>query len=84
MRPREQLELARVTRHAGASTDAILAALRVDGSTAAESVRVLRDLYGVRLGAAKGILDRSPVWGDMADVNEAIRRLAARSIELDS
>lgn len=84
MTPDEQLGLAVAMRHAGASTDAILAALRVEGTTAAESVRVLRDLDGVRLGVAKESLDRSPIWADMRDVNEAVRRAALESLDTDS
>ncbi len=76
------LQLAQTMRAVEASVDAILAALRVEGASQADSVRVLRKLEGARLGVAKELLDQSPVWADKSDLNETIRTVAVESLYL--
>jgi hypothetical protein len=70
-------------RHAGATTDEWLQAIRDDGATIIDSVKVVRQLLGVSLGEAKPIIDESPVWSDVRESNRRVRAQIERMVEED-
>jgi len=52
-----------------------------DGATISDSVRVIRNLEGIRLGEAKQLVDMSPIWRDAAAVNRQVRSAAIESLK---
>lgn len=61
-------------RHAGASVETVLLALRAEGASQGSSLRVLRAVEGGTIGEWKSVVDGSPVWADHQASNEMWRK----------
>jgi ribosomal protein L7/L12 len=72
--------IAEQMRHAGATTDDWLQAIRNAGATQIVSVKLVRELEGVPLDEAKVIVDDSPVWDDKREVNRVMREELAEQV----
>jgi len=75
------VDLAKKQRRKGSSVEEVLASLRSEGATIVDSVKVVREVEGVRLGRAKEIVDSSDTWADVRESNERVRSLAMQSLE---
>lgn len=75
------VDVASKKRREGCSLEEVLASLRSAGATMVESLKVVREVEGVRLGRAKEIIDSSATWADMRESNERIRSLAVEALE---
>jgi ribosomal protein L7/L12 len=83
MEYQELLRVAITMRQEGAATDVWLRALRDDGATIIDSVKVVREVLGVSLAEAKPIVDESPVWSDVRESNRVLREQVERMIDED-
>lgn len=59
----------------------VLASLRSAGGTMVDSLKIVREVEGVRLGRAKEIVDSSATWADMRESNERLRSVAEQALE---
>lgn len=59
--------------------DAVLAQLRSDGFSPAESIKVTRAVLHVSLGEAKQIVHTSEAWSDVRDDFEQLQAIAEQS-----
>ncbi|MDY7096367.1 MAG: hypothetical protein SX243_25610 [Acidobacteriota bacterium] len=75
------VDLASRKRREGCSLEEVLASLRSAGATMVDSLKVVREVEGVRLGQAKEIVDSSATWADMRESNERLRSLVVKALE---
>jgi ribosomal protein L7/L12 len=75
------VNLASRKRREGCSLEEVLASLRSAGATIIDSLKVVREVEGVRLGRAKEIVDSSATWADMRESNEKLRSVAEQALE---
>jgi hypothetical protein len=73
----------RSVRSSGGSIEDALAELRQAGADIVDSVKALREVEGIRLGAAKVIIDESATWADARAANEWLRDLAEEALRSD-
>lgn len=73
--------IAQRLRKEGARTDEWLLELRRAGATQVDAVKLVRELEGISLGNAKAVVDESPVWQDMREVNRQLREAAGEALE---
>jgi 3-deoxy-D-manno-octulosonic-acid transferase len=66
------VEEARKIKQGGAGSEAVLKFLRDQGLGKIDSIKVLRDLYGIGLKEAKEIVDQSPVWSDRFEADHEL------------
>lgn len=74
------VDLASRKRREGCSLEEVLASLRSAGATMVDSLKVVREVEGVRLGRAKEIVDSSATWADMRESNERLRSVAEQAL----
>lgn len=70
------LALARSMKAADKGVDDILDALREASPSVIQSIKVIRDTYGIPLPDAKLLVHRSRVWSDMRDSFSEVHELA--------
>ena len=56
--------------HKDESIEDVIAHLHMEGLTITDSMKVLRLLYGIRLGEAKKLVAAHPVWLSVVQANE--------------
>ena len=65
------LQRSRAMMAEGLDTEAVLSFLRKRGLSKIESIKAIRELQGVRLSEAKGIVHLSRAWNDVQTADEA-------------
>ena len=75
------LAKARAMRADGSEIESILAALRTDGATFIDSIRVVRLLEQLSLGRAKEVVDSSATWSAEYEARESLREAAWEWLE---
>jgi len=77
------VNLASRKRREGCSMEDVLSSLRSAGATMVDSLKVVREVEGIRLGRAKELVDSSATWADMHESNERLRSVAQQALEED-
>jgi hypothetical protein len=70
----------RELRAAGRSRDEVLGFLRTSGASKIDSIRVLVELEQMTLGAAKQVVDSSPVWEDLKTRDSEVREDLSKAL----
>ena len=65
----------------GSDIESILAALRADGATFVDSIKVIRQLEQLSLGGAKEVVDSSATWSAEYEARESLRQTAWEWLE---
>lgn len=59
----------------------VIVSLHSAGLTILDSIKAIRILYGVTLGAAKQLVTSNPVWNDMVQRNKPFQEELVRLVE---
>lgn len=78
------VERAKRVRLGGGDIDDVLTALRRDGATMIESVKVVRELESLPLEKAKEVVDASTTWNDRHSMNDRLREVAINALQDES
>jgi hypothetical protein len=71
-------------RQEGKDLEYVLQVLRDRGASIMESVKIVRLVESIHLGAAKEIIDASVTWADYYSSDDELRRIAMEALENDA
>src|SRR3954467_9430568 len=80
-RHEQLLRSARQMQLRGRSVEEILVSLRDEGASAMESIKAMRELLGISLGAAKDLVHHSHAWSELQGLHEAVHDKAVEAVE---
>ena len=68
----------------GATVEAALSQLRVEGATPVEAIKAIREVQGISLGEAKQIFSQSPAWSKEVLAGNALHDEVISLLERES